>query len=541
MNSQILFSQTVKTVRASIDSALQASELFSRLDGIRQNILADLLTDLRACREALPYLMTQEEPVANKAGPATDRPVLLEPKVVKCRVCGKATPNVLGMEGQCKSCHEAYQLVAKQAAEKAAIAAQEASRPQPATTPAQPVATPPVAAQSVKSQGEGLVRVDGFLVSNTIPDDNRLNKMGMPVLAAYCKHHGVDADHVGGSKADMVAALQLERDRHFIADADMQELIHGLNDTPPEERKSLIVNSEPPTARAGQTVSAKPKADRKAITFVGWGKEAIEQAMTRVWTIPLMVAWCNTSNFIIPPTLVDFIRQLNEEARRQGWQSEEQPTVAPVQAKSVAPQPAPKPPTPPAPVVRPAPKPVVPPISDGVKAQVVAALAKPTLGGLGKACDVAGLKDVDRKDTGSMRAALKSWLEGGKQPDAAPKSTPAKKVERIVDNPTEPRPTQVRILKALGKHGELTKKQIALFAPCNESDVTYWTGSMDQKVMDKNEQYRGMKCLIRLGLVEARVDQVVLEETGETVDTMIHFITDAGAQWLADNPNAKDK
>lgn len=393
--------------------------------------------------------------------------------------------------------------------------------------PADPVPPRPVKEPQVSSQKEaGPVKIDGFIIPATIPDDKRLNMLGLPVLQAYCKRWDLT---VYTEKAALVAVLSRAR-RGMLQFGD-----HAAD----RAAKAASI----PTATVGKpAVVPAPASTLKPITLRGFGKGAIEGMMTRSWTVPLMVEFCRMHNFILPPTVVDFVKALNKEARLHGWNQEEEAKVSVVEtpefkeARAARPQPAPALPIPPKPA--PAPAPIT---ATDVRAQVTALLTKPTLGNLSKACDlVPSLKRVDRKDTGNMRTALRAWLEGGPTPpSAAPAPAGTKPApKKVTDDPLTPRPTQVRILKALAKHGTLSKKQIAQLSPCNESDVTYWVGSFDQAVMDKGEAYRGMKCLIRLGMVVARMDLRVNEKTGETAEIMVHEITEQGLTWLAANPSA---
>lgn len=368
-------------------------------------------------------------------------------------------------------------------------------------------------------------KIDGFLVPKTIPDDKRLGMLGIPVLVAYCKGH--DLAFTEAPKEKMILALGRKRDGKM----------------------------EAPTAGAGEIITSTRKSPPvpkklKPIDFTGWGKEAVNQYMRRVqestWSVPLMVEFCRQSGFILPPTLPDFFKQLQEAAYIAGWKPEESRKEVEQIGVRTEPMPkpsAPAPSTPPTPKSSPKPSVVAPSKSseESLKEQVRELLKKPTLGNLSRACDlVPGLKNVDRSGTGAMKIAINEWLGNSTATSAqSPPTVPTQSKGRggkVADNPLTPRPTQVRILKALSKHGELTKKQIATLSPCNESDVTYWVGSFDEAVMDKGESYRGMKCLIRLGMVEAEMQQVT--QGSELVDVMVHRITDQGTQWLADNPTA---
>lgn len=98
------------------------------------------------------------------------------------------------------------------------------------------------------------------------------------------------------------------------------------------------------------------------------------------------------------------------------------------------------------------------------------------------------------------------------------------------------RPTQIRILKLLSDGKSRTRQQIA-DATIDGKKVmafsdTYWVGSLDEGVNDKNEKIRNVKCLSRHGFVTISTEQLPSDKGG-LYEAVVYTITDEGIDYLA--------
>lgn len=122
--------------------------------------------------------------------------------------------------------------------------------------------------------------------------------------------------------------------------------------------------------------------------------------------------------------------------------------------------------------------------------------------------------------------ATKSSTKATK-PAGSAVAAPAPRARKTKDGLRKP---LVDILNALSKaKGPLTRKEIAEKAPTDLAFLSTWLGAYDPAVRKANEAKRGVKGLLTLGYVKAKVDPE--NDEGRTV--ALYEITAAGRKALA--------